>query len=252
MSGVGLSPTEFLWDLGKVDPGAYRIEVRPLGFVSDAWVQPGQITLAALEVPQLSQTRVRFVDAGTGIGAPVVVGSALALSTSHDLKFRPLVNWRLKTEVAGMLEYHGVPTQVTLEIQNATHGTFSYTLDAKAGHHELTVPMHPASWIDIRFRRESLESDSRCKWYGNVDVSSGGEPIKPLWWESQVEQGGGRLISLCVPGFEAIDLKFTPDPGFSELPTYRLESGSPNPRDPMSSRRREVIILVPDADEQGR
>lgn len=218
--------------------------VQPLGHIVSTWVEPKQSTVVLLDVPELSQLQISFVDESTGNPQSVRIRQVLRELESHGEVISP--RSFLSTDPAsGRISFIGVPGGITFSVETDAHGTFWHRTSAMAGTHVEVVRMHSASWIDLTFVRDSFDPGSTCKWYGQIELWDSVGRLEPLWTESW-SVGNGRKVSLCVRGSQSVDLLFLPDVGYPSIPTLRIPAGFPEADDSSRTQRRSLFVPVGD------
>jgi peptidyl-tRNA hydrolase len=235
----------YLWDAGDTDPGGYRLQVQPLGYVANAWVEPGQSAAVVLDVPELSELHLAFVDESTGVPDAVTIRQVTRQVESHGEIVSPLSFCRPGGST-GSIDFIGVPGKVAFSVETEAHGAFWHVTEAVVGTHHEVVHMVMASWIDLAFIQDSADPSSFCKWFGQIEVWDSAGPSEPLWSE-QRNAGEGSQASVCVRGNNAVDLRFRPDEGYPTLPDLYVAAGLPDPKEPSRTQRRRLLVPVGDS-----
>jgi hypothetical protein len=228
------------WEIGSVDAGGYRIELEPLGFVREAWVEHAGGTLVELHVPDVERTRITFVDASTLEPQDVLVRSAVGVRATNEA---PALTRLLTSEESlhGTVEVYSTPGEAVLVVESPVYGRVTHRWSVGDDSNAITVPVRAASWIVIEFARED---GAPCPWYGNVEAWQGTTQVTVLSEENRVTPDGDRELKLCIAGREPVSLRFYPAEGSDEVRDIDVPAGLPDPSDARITAPRTARVIL--------
>jgi len=230
-----------VWELGEVDPGGYLLEVQPIGFALDTWVEISQRRTVEIEPPELIKHRVQFTDEATGSPIELMVPEVIRQSRSQGRSVRLSTSSQVQSE-SGTLTICGVAGHVLVQVVSPTHGTFWHPLDIEDTPRPEVVRVSRGTWIDLTFVADIKTSTAGARWHGKVTAWSGGIELDLRWYESWVVNGNTSKVSLCVPGTGAVELRFAPDASSATIPALAVPAAEPDPAAPDNWKRRSAMV----------
>jgi hypothetical protein len=238
-----------VWEFGEVDPGGYILEIQPLGFTLETWVELSQRRTIEIELPELSEYRVQFVDEASLTPIRISIPEVIRQTESLGRSMRLSTTCRVHAE-SGSVTFLGIAGPVLFQVVSPTHGTFWHPVDVEGTSQAEIVRVPRGTWIDLTFVADLDDPSRGSVWHGKVAAWRGSLELDLRWYESWIVQESTSKVSLCVPGVGAVELRFAPDEGSSALPPLEVPAAEPDPASTQSSKRRPVYVLAQPTNEQ--
>jgi hypothetical protein len=215
----------YLWSAGRLAPGAYRIEVSPVGLLAEAWVSQHQPSDVDLSIGDLAEARIRVLD-DDGRTLDFHLVRAWKSHVVRGMQTSCTATCHLD-EKQGCLVYRGLPGTLSLLLEGAVFGSVTQQVDVQAGSHEVELRVSTGSWIDVRFHRRVAGVRSPAAWRGQVhwrEIGGVAGPARSLV-SARVADGANQL-SVCVDGAAAGELLFLPEAGYPDIAAVRVGAAS--------------------------
>ena len=215
------------WSISPLDPGGYRLEVRPLGYQSTFWIDPGADLDLDVQVPSFADARIHFVDEATHEDVDAKVMSVSAIDAGHVGVSRVPVLWTSLPAPEKGLAVRAVPGSLIIWVDDPYLGSFSREIVLDAGRQEQTLSVARAAWIELTVEVAGKRSTAPREWWEHITLSRGGTPA-PILGTLFPASGGGAsgelsFVRFCIQGTAPVDILFPPYPGHGNVMPLRVD-----------------------------